>query len=71
MRGGMRDEAFNFSTSPLSRPQPPRFLLYYWHVPHRVNRLTSVILSVGFLLLRDVVNETAVVADAAGVLKAI
>ena len=34
-----------------------------------MNRLTSVILSVGFLLLRDVVNETAVVADAAGVLK--
>ena len=25
-------------------------LLYYWHVPHRVNRLTSVIFAVGFLL---------------------
>ena len=39
--------------SPLPKipsPQPPRFLLYYCHVPHRVNRLRSVILSVGSLL---------------------
>ena len=39
-----------FDAPKFRRAQPPENLVYYCHVPHRVNRLRSVIFAVGSLL---------------------
>ena len=57
LRAGTR----NFTK--IRSPHPPRFLLYYWHVPHRVNRLTSVIFAVGSLLTLVPFTKTAETED--------